>query len=159
MTTNEEFDTTPVYRFVKGNPMKAIIAAAIVVATCGMASANEWSAKDDKGLKVYNLRDGSATLDLVCDPDNLWEPPEYHLVVKQGGNILDGSSVEIKKGEEALTMPLSGGSILSTDRDGWNKLIELLSQPGLIEFHAGENTVALNATSALTSGCARQAAE
>lgn len=159
MTTDEEFDTTPVYRFVKGNPMKAIIAAAILIGTCGMASANEWSAKDDKGLKVYNLRDGSATVDLVCDPDNLWEPPEYHLVVKQSGNVLDGSTVEIRKGEEALTMPLSGGSILSTDREGWNKLIELLSQPGLIEFAAGGNTVALNAANALTSDCERPAAE
>lgn len=155
MTGEAEFDTTLVPRFAKGKFMKAIYAAMIFAATCSAASAGEWSSQDDKGLKVYSLHDGAVAVDLVCDPDSLWEPPEYHLVVKHGGAVLDGESVRVQKGDEAVTLPMAGGSILSTDRDGWNKVIELVSEPGTIEFQAAGQAVAIEAESGLVSECKR----
>lgn len=116
--------------------MKWVCVVAILAATSGIASAADWSAADDKGLKTYTLAEAETRLELVCDPDLLWEPPEFHLVVKRNGEVLDGPTLTAAKDAESVTLTLTGGAVVAQDRDAWNKLIALISNPGTVSFEA-----------------------
>lgn len=134
--------------------MKLVYVAVLLAATSGTAYAQEWTSKDDKGLKVYDLQDGSVNINLVCDPAGLWEPAEFHLVVQDAGTLLTGNSVQVRHGDQVVDLPLTAGTILSTDQTAWNKMIELISEPGPVEFVA-EKSVTFETQTGLASACKR----
>lgn len=131
--------------------------AAVLLASCGAAGAAEWTETDDKGLRLHALQDGTTTISLVCDSDGLWEPPEYHLVLQDGGGGFGTGEIQVSKDELTLTLALSGGAILSTDRTAWNVLIDLLSKPGPVTFAAAGRRVVVSSTEGLVSRCKRDA--
>lgn len=131
--------------------------AAIAGAMGGAASAATWVASQDKGLAVYALQDGTARIDMVCDPEGLWTTPEYHVVVTDGGSFLTGNTIEVSDGPQTLTFPLSGGSILGATAkvEDWNNLVTMLTTPGPVHFTAGSKTVSLTIDAPVNATCAR----
>ena len=43
--------------------------------------AGEWKSEEDKGIFLHTIRGGTARLELVCDPEGVWVPAEFHVVV------------------------------------------------------------------------------
>ena len=125
------------------------------VSSAVMADGARWDADDRRGLKLFTASQGSVKVSLVCDPDNLWEPAEYHLQAHSNGAVLPGNSVTVSAGEESVTVPLSGGSILSNDRESWNKILVMLESPGKVRFAAGNVQVQLDLADEATLNCKR----
>lgn len=136
---------------------KFLMTLAVLSSTASavMAQGATWDASENRGLKLYTASQGSVKASLVCDPDNLWEPAEYHLQVQSSGAVLPGNSVTVSAGEESVTVPLSGGAILSNDRESWNKILAMLAAPGKVTFAAGDVQVQLDFASETTLNCLR----
>lgn len=117
--------------------MKLIVATAVFAMTSGMAMAATWSHEDDKGLQIYTLVDGETRLELVCDPDKLWEPAEFHLIMKRNGTVIEDATVTASKGESSVTLPMMGGAVVAQDKDAWEQLVGLMSEAGTVSFQAG----------------------
>lgn len=127
--------------------MKKIICSTLIIAAAlGSASGKEWSQNTVKGLQVFEFHEGTANLNLVCDPEGIWEPAEFHLLLTRSGQTLEGSSVSVTKGKSSLSLPLTGGAVLSTDQAAWNGLIDLLSDAGqgAITFSSDSASITIN---------------
>lgn len=131
----------------------AVAAAVMLLMPASTAGAAEWQTVEDKGIFLHSLRDGSAKLEMVCDPDELWSPPEFHVLVTDGGHFLEGDVVEFRAGDEALKYPLSGGSIVGVNADEWNALVAVLSRPGSVSFSAAGIEIKLKVEGALRADC------
>ena len=135
--------------------MKRFIISAFSLA--GLAfpvGAGEWKSEEDKGLFLHTIQDGTARLELVCDPEGAWLPPEYHVVVTPApGQFLQGTSIEVRTETETQTFPLSGGSIVGREPEVWNKVVATLAKPGPITFSAGGKDVAFTIEGELTADC------
>lgn len=137
--------------------MKVILGlAALAAVTAGAASGAVWEASQDKGLQIYGLRDGTASIEMVCDPEGIWTTPEYHVVVTESGTFMTGNNIEVSDGAQLLSFPLSGGSILgsTTNAEEWNNLVDLLTTPGTLSFTAGTKSVSLTNDATLSAACA-----
>lgn len=115
--------------------------------------AGQWQSEENKGIFLHTIQDGTARLELVCDPEKLWIPPEFHVVVSEAGQFLQGNTVEVSTDVETLTVPLSGGSILGREPDVWNSIVAMLAQPGTVSFKAGEQELTFNIEGELTVDC------
>ncbi len=135
--------------------MKVLYVLAAVAMACGPAAAAEWKSSEDKGLRLYSLIDGSARLDLVCDPEGLWEPAEFHLSVIPSGAVLTGSSLTATKGDESVTLPVASGAVLGRDAEAWNKLIGMISEPGTVTFESDATSVSITFDAAREGDCLR----
>lgn len=135
--------------------MKMMIAvAALSMIGAVEAGAANWSASQDKGLRVYTLREGAARVDMVCDPEGIWAPnPEYHIIPSTGGQVLDGGTVTIKNGDQSVTATIGGGSILADDAKSWNALLAVVTAPGDLSFAAGGKTISLHVDKAIQTEC------
>ena len=117
--------------------------------------AAEWQSAEDKGIFLHTIQEGTARLELVCDPEGAWLPPEFHVVVTPApGQFLEGTTIEVCTETETQTFPLSGGSIVSRDPEVWNKVVATLSKPGPITFSAGGQDVSFNIEDELKADCA-----
>ena len=117
-------------------------------------SAAQWQSEEVKGIFSHTIQEGSARLELVCDPEGVWLPPEYHVVVTPApGQFLQGTSIEVRTATETQTFPLSGGSIVSSEPEVWNKVVATLAKPGPITFSAGGQDVSFTIEGELTADC------
>lgn len=135
---------------------KLKIAAVLLSCMAVPALAADWQAGEDKGLLVYDLQDGATRVKLVCDPEGIWSTPSYHVTPSEGGATLEGTSVEVTAGEKTVTVPLSGGSILGTDKTVWNDLMPMLTTPGTVTFAAAGKALTVEVSSAVTANCIQQ---
>lgn len=135
--------------------MKRFIISAFSLA--GLAfpvGAGEWKSEEDKGLFLHTIQDGRARLELVCDPEGIWIPAEFHVVVTPTpGEFLQGTTIEIRTEVETQTFPLSGGSIVGREPEVWNKVVATLAKPGPITFSAGGKDVAFTIEGELSADC------
>lgn len=137
--------------------MRRLTIAAVLLSSMAVPSfAASWQSGEDKGLKVYDLQDGATRVKLVCDPEGVWETPAYHVTPSEAGATLEGTSVEVKAGEKAVTLPLSGGSILGTDKESWNELLPMLTTPGTVSFAASGKVFTVEVSDAVATNCARK---
>ena len=137
--------------------MKSFFAASLALAVSTVPSfAGQWQTEEDKGIFLHSLQEGTARLEMVCDPDGIWLPPEFHVLVTDGGQFMEGNTVEVSTEAETLTYPLSGGSILGATPEVWNQLVTALSKPGTVTFSTETETVAFNIENSLTADCNRQ---
>jgi len=125
-------------------------------AACTPALAADWVASEDKGRKVYNFRDGKVTALLVCDPEELWDPPSDQFAVKTANEYLTGTEVFISKNDQKRTLMINHGQIISRDKEGWNTLIDMLATPGPVTFEADGKTVVIDSAKGLASPCRKQ---
>lgn len=132
------------------------IAAALLSCMALPSFAAQWKSGEDKGLLVYDLQDGAARVKLVCDPEGVWTTPAYHVTPSEAGATLEGTSVEVKAGEKALTLPLSGGSILGADQESWNELLPMLTTPGTVSFAASGKVITVEVSDAVATNCVRK---
>lgn len=132
------------------------IAAIIAASTAFPAVAAQWQEEQDKGIFLYTLHEGTARLEMVCDPEGLWTPPEFHVVATDGGQFLEGDTVEVKTADGSETFPLSGGSILGATPEVWNSLVEMLITPGTVTFSAGGKEVPFAIDSAIETNCTQE---
>ena len=134
---------------------KSVTAVLALAATALPLSAAQWKVTEDKGLLEYTIQEGTARLELVCDPERVWLPPEFHLVVTPAaGQFLQGTTIEVRTETETQTFPLSGGSIVGREPDMWNKVVATLAKPGPITFSAGGQDVAFTIEGELSADCA-----
>jgi hypothetical protein len=129
--------------------MLALAASALPV------SAAQWQSEEVKGIFSHTVQDGTARLEVVCDPEGLWTPPEFHVVATDSGQFMEGDTVEVRTENETLTYPLSGGSILGETAEEWNKLIAAIGTPGTITFSASGKEITLNIEGSLPANCVR----
>ena len=135
------------------------IAATLLLASaaCTAALAADWVASEDKGLKLYNFRDGTVRANLVCDPEELWDPPIYHFVLEQWSTDFRNTKITISKDDRTVDLNISGDTILSRDQEkGWNILIEMLATPGPVTFEANGTTVVIDSAKGLASPCRKE---
>lgn len=132
------------------------IAAAMLSGLALPSFAADWQTGEDKGLLVYDLQDGATHVKLVCDPEGVWSTPAYHVTPSEAGATLEGTTVEVKAGEKTLTAPLSGGSILGTDKAVWNELLPMLTTPGTVSFSAAGKVFTVEVSSEVATNCARK---
>jgi hypothetical protein len=118
-------------------------------------SAAQWQSEEVKGIFSHTVQDGTARLEVVCDPEGLWTPPEFHVVATDSGQFMEGDTVEVRTENETLTYPLSGGSILGETAEEWNKLIAAIGTPGTITFSASGKEITLNIEGSLPANCVR----
>lgn len=118
-------------------------------------SAAQWQSEEVKGIFSHTVQDGTARLEVVCDPEGLWTPPEFHVVATDSGQFMEGDTVEVRTETEALTYPLSGGSILGETAEEWNELIAAIETPGTITFTASGKEVILTIEGSLPANCVR----
>ena len=135
--------------------MKSIVVTVLfLTATAPPVSAAQWQSTEDKGLFEYTLQDGTARLELVCDPEGVWLPPEFHVVVTPApGQFLEGTTIEVRTETETQTFPLSGGSIVGREPEAWNKVVATLAKPGPITFSAGGQDVSFKIEDELKADC------
>ncbi|MCY1741017.1 hypothetical protein [Ensifer sp. SL37] len=140
---------------LKGATMiRNAIATTLFLAVASPCVAGQWVKSDDKGLSVYNLRDGQKQINMACDPEALWDPPEYHVTVSDGRTFLAGDRAEVKSGRETITLPLSGDSFLAgKDTKHWNKLVAMLTKPGTVTFRDGKSEIAVKIDAAIKNDC------
>lgn len=138
--------------------MKSCLVAdlALVLSTVP-ALAGQWKTEEDKGIFLHSVQQGRARLEMVCDPDGIWLPPEFHVLVTDAGAVLDGTTVEVRTDTETLSYPLSGGAILGATPEGWNRLVAALSHPGTMSFSTASRTVSFDIENSLTADCIRTA--
>jgi len=137
--------------------MKSLFAASVALAVSTIPGfAGEWQTEEDKGIFLHTLQEGTARLEMVCDPEGIWMPPEFHVLVTEGGQFMEGNTVEVSTKAETLTYPLSGGSILGATPEVWNQLVSALSEPGTVTFSTPTETVAFNIENRLTADCDQQ---
>ena len=133
---------------------KSVMAALALAVTALPLSAAQWKVTEDKGLLEYTIQEGTARLELVCDPEGVWLPPEFHVVVTPApGQFLEGTTIEVRSETETQTFPLSGGSIVGREPEVWNKVVATLAKPGPITFSAGGQDVAFTIEGELTADC------
>ena len=135
--------------------MRVLYVLAAVVMASGPASAAEWKSSEDKGLKLYSLVEGANRLDLVCDPEGLWEPAEFHLFFSPSGSVLTGASLTVTKDDESVTLPVVAGAVVGRQPDLWNKLIGMISEPGTVTFESDAISAAITFDSAREGDCLR----
>ena len=135
--------------------MKSFVVSALSLAVMALpVGAAEWQSVEDKNLFLHTIQDGTARLELVCDPEDAWLPPEYHVVVTPApGQFLEGTTIEVRTETETQTFPLSGGSIVSREPEVWNKVVATLSKPGPITFSAGGQDVSFTIEDELKADC------
>ena len=135
--------------------MKSFAVSAIsLVALALPVGAGEWQSAENKGIFLHTIQEGTARLELVCDPEGVWLPPEFHVVVTPAlGQFLEGTSIEVRTETETQTFPLSGGSIVGREPEVWNKVVAILAKPGPITFSAGGQDVAFTIEGDLTADC------
>lgn len=135
--------------------MKSFVVTVLSLAGAAIpVSAAQWQSTEDKGLFEYTLQEGTARLELVCDPEGAWLPPEFHVVVTPApGQFLEGTTIEVRTETETQTFPLSGGSIVSRDPEVWNKVVETLAKPGPITFSASGQDVSFTIEDELKADC------
>lgn len=67
--------------------MKSFFAASLALAVSTVPSfAGQWQTEEDKGIFLHSLQEGTARLEMVCDPDGIWLPPEFHVLVTDGAS-------------------------------------------------------------------------
>ena len=135
--------------------MKSFVVSAFSLAVLASpVGAAEWQSAEDKGIFLHTIQDGTARLELVCDPEGAWLPPEFHVVVTPApGQFLEGTTIEVCTETETQTFPLSGGSIVSREPEVWNKVVAILAKSGPITFSAGGQDVAFTIEGELTADC------
>jgi hypothetical protein len=122
-------------------------------AACTPALAADWIASEDKGLKVYNFREGTIRALMVCDPEELWDPPIYQFILEQSGKGFGNTTMTISKGEVTVALSVIGDAIVARDKDGWNTLIDMLAEPGPVTFDAAGKTLVIDSAKGLASPC------
>lgn len=128
-----------------------IVSLAILALPVG---AGEWRSEENKGIFLHTIQNGPARLELVCDPEGIWLPPEFHVVVMPApGQFLEGTTIEVSTETETQTFPLSGGSIVGRDPDVWNNVVATLAKPGPITFSAGGEDVSFTIEDELKADC------
>jgi len=136
--------------------MKNFATAILALAASALpVSAAQWQSEEVKGIFSHTIQDGTARLEVVCDPEGLWTPPEFHVVATDSGRFMEGDTVEVRTETETLTYPLSGGSILGETAEEWNELIAAIGTPGTITFSASGKEVTLNVEGSLPANCVR----
>lgn len=136
--------------------MKNFATSILAVAASALpVSAAQWQSEEVKGIFSHTVQDGTARLEVVCDPEGLWTPPEFHVVATDSGHFMEGDTVEVRTETETLTYPLSGGSILGETAEEWNELIAAIGTPGTITFSASGKEVTLNIEGSLSADCVR----
>lgn len=135
--------------------MKRFIISAFSLAGLALpVVAGEWDSEEDKGIFLHTIQDGTARLELVCDPEGIWIPAEFHVVVTPApGQFLEGATIEVRTEAETQTFPLSGGSIVGRDPEVWNKVVATLAKPGPITFSADGQDVTLTIEGELSADC------
>lgn len=135
--------------------MKSFVVSAFSLAILALpVSAAEWQSVEDKGIFLHTIQEGTARLELVCDPEGAWLPPEYHVVVTPApGQFLEGTTIEVRTETETQTFPLSGGSIVSREPEVWNKVVAILAKSGPITFSAGGQDVSFIIEDELKADC------
>lgn len=135
--------------------MKSFVVSALSLAVMALpVGAAEWQSVEDKNLFLHTIQEGTARLELVCDPEGAWLPPEYHVVVTPApGQFLEGTTIEVRTETETQTFPLSGGSVVSREPEVWNKVVATLSKPGPITFSAGGQDVSFTIEDELKADC------
>ena len=133
---------------------KFVILAAFLSVLALPVGAGEWKSEENKGIFLHTIQEGTARLELVCDPEGAWLPPEFHVVVTPApGQFLEGTTIEVRTETETQTFPLSGGSIVSRDPEVWNKVVATLAKPGPITFSAGGQDVSFTIEDELKADC------
>jgi len=125
-------------------------------AACTPALAADWVASEDKGLKVYNFREGTIRGLLVCDPEEYWDPPIYHFILEQSGKGFGNTTMTISKEDRTVALNVIGDAIVSSDKKGWNTLIDMLSEPGPVTLEANGKTVVIDSAKGLASPCRKE---
>ena len=135
--------------------MKSFVISALSLAVLALpVDAGEWQSEENKGIFLHTIQEGTARLELVCDPEGVWLPPEFHVVVTPApGQFLEGTSIEVRTETETQTFSLSGGSIVSRDPEVWNKVVATLAKPGPITFSAGGQDVSFTIEDELKADC------
>ena len=135
--------------------MKSFVVSALSLAVLALpVGAGQWQSEENKGIFLHTIQEGTARLELVCDPEGIWIPAEYHVVVTPApGHFLEGTTIEGRTETETHTFPLSGGSIVSREPEGWNKVVAILAKPGPITFSAGGQDVSFTIEGELTADC------
>lgn len=135
--------------------MKRFVVSALALAVLALpVGAGQWQYDENKGIFLHTIQDGTARLELVCDPEGIWIPAEFHVVVTPApGQFLEGTTIEVRTKMGTQTFPLSGGSIVSRDPEVWNKVVETLAKPGPITFSAGGQDVSFTIEGELTADC------
>lgn len=135
--------------------MKSFVVSAFSLAVLALpVGAGEWQSEENKGIFLHTIQEGTARLELVCDPEGVWLPPEFHVVVTPApGQFLEGTTIEVRSETETQTFPLSGGSIVGREPEVWNKVVATLAKPGPITFSAGGQDVAFTIKGELTADC------
>ncbi|WP_265501265.1 hypothetical protein [Paracoccus beibuensis] len=118
-------------------------------------SAAQWQSEEVKGIFSHTVQDGTARLEVVCDPEGLWTPPEFHVVATENGRFMEGDTVEVRTDAKTMTYSLSGGSILGETAEEWNELIAAIGKPGTITFSATGKEVTFNIEGSLPADCVR----
>ena len=135
--------------------MKTYVVSAFSFAVLALpVGAGEWQSEENKGIFLHTIQEGTARLELVCDPEGVWLPPEFHVVVTPApGQFLEGTSIEVRTETETQTFPLSGGSIVGREPKIWNKVVATLTKPGPITFSAGGQDVSFTIEGELSADC------
>lgn len=135
--------------------MKSFAISAFSLAVLALsADAGEWQTEENKGIFLHTIQEGTARLELVCDPEGVWLPPEFHVVVTPApGQFLEGTTIEVRTETETQTFPLSGGSIVGREPEIWNKVVATLAKPGPITFSAGGQDVSFTIEGELSADC------
>ena len=135
--------------------MKSFAVSAFSFAVLALpVGAGEWQSEENKGIFLHTIQEGTARLELVCDPEGVWLPPEFHVVVTPApGQFLEGTTIEVRSETETQNFPLSGGSIVGREPEVWNKVVATLAKPGPITFSAGGQDVAFTIEGELTADC------
>lgn len=94
--------------------MKPAMLAMVLVWFGGASMADTWEQGENKGLTVYRAIGQGIEATMVCDPEKLMEPPEYHLTFKVGGQEKSGEYV-VSAGDQVAKAHLDYGTAMDAD--------------------------------------------
>lgn len=102
--------------------LKPITVFAFLTAAAQAAAATGWTTTSDKGIELHQIAADHVQVTIVCDPNGVWEPAEFHMTIKVGGAAIPAGKASISSGEATADLQVyDGGNIVKTDT--WPELM------------------------------------
>jgi len=115
----------------------------LAVVALSPAPAFAWEHSFARGLDLYSITDGGATIRLVCDPNRVYGGTESMVLIVVGGNSdLNTDATLTFPSGETITAPLVHGRLSKRDlREAvWQPLLDGLRNAARVELSVGANT-------------------